>query len=93
VFVLAKFFQASLIFVGETRVEIHIMDHLHWQYLTRYGVRYPRHYRALLLTLANRNDPICVELPKVAKASIIRVAVAGVIVGVFTLTFANGNTA
>jgi hypothetical protein len=46
-----------------------------------------------LLTLANRNDPICVKLPKVAKASIIRVAVAGVIVGVITLTFANGNTA
>ncbi len=46
-----------------------------------------------LLTLANRNDPICVTSPKVAKASTIRVAVASVIVGVIALTFANGNTA
>ncbi len=41
----------------------------------------------------NRNNPICVASPKVAKASIIRIAVTGVIVGVITLTFANGNTA
>jgi hypothetical protein len=41
------------------------------------------------LTLANRNDPVCVVLPKVAKASATRVVVAGII----ALTFANGNTA
>jgi len=46
-----------------------------------------------LLTLPNRNDPICVELPKVAKASTIYVAVAGIIVGIIAITFANGNTA
>jgi hypothetical protein len=46
-----------------------------------------------LLTLANSNDPICVASPKVAKASTIRIAVAGDIAGVIALTFANGNTA
>jgi hypothetical protein len=46
-----------------------------------------------LLTLANRNDPICVTSSKVAKASTISVAVAAVIVGIITLTFANVNTA
>jgi hypothetical protein len=45
------------------------------------------------LTLANRNDPICVMSPKVAKASTIRVTVAGGIAGVITLTFANVNIA
>ncbi len=46
-----------------------------------------------LLTLANRNDPICVVSPKVAKASTIRVAVAGIIAGVIVPTFAKENTA
>ncbi len=46
-----------------------------------------------LLTLANRNDPIYVTSLKVAKASTIRFTVAGVITGIITLTFANGNTA
>jgi hypothetical protein len=36
---------------------------------------------------------INVATPKVAKMSTIRVAVAGVITGIFALTFANGNTA
>jgi len=51
---------------------------------------------ALVLALANlggvtknRINSICVASPKVAKASTIRVAVAGII----ALTFANGNTA
>ncbi len=44
-----------------------------------------------LLTLANRNAPICVALSKVAKASTISVAVAGVIAGIIALTFANVN--
>jgi hypothetical protein len=44
-----------------------------------------------LLTLAKRNNPICVASPKVAKASTIHVAVDGIIVGVIILTFANGN--
>jgi hypothetical protein len=51
------------------------------------------HSNTYLLTLANRNDPICVALSKVAKASTISVAVAGIIAGVITLTFANVNTA
>jgi hypothetical protein len=46
-----------------------------------------------LLTLANRNDPICVVSPKVAKASTTRVAVTSIIAGIIALTFANGNTA
>ncbi len=46
-----------------------------------------------LLTLANINDPFYVVLPKVAKASAIHVAVAGIIKGVIVLTFANANTA
>jgi hypothetical protein len=46
-----------------------------------------------LLTLANRNDPICVASSKVAKASTISVAVANIISGVISLTFANVNTA
>jgi hypothetical protein len=48
-----------------------------------------------LLTLANRNDPICVVSPKMAKASTtcVAVAVAGVIAGTIALTFVNGNTA
>ncbi len=46
-----------------------------------------------LLTLANRNDPICVTSSKLAKASTISVAVVGIIAGVITLTFANVNTA
>ncbi len=46
-----------------------------------------------LLTLANRNGPICVMSYKVAKASTISVAVTGIIAGVITLTFANVNKA
>jgi hypothetical protein len=46
-----------------------------------------------LLTLANRNDLICVTLPKMAKARTMHVAVAGIIAGIIVLTFANGNTA
>ncbi len=46
-----------------------------------------------LLTLANRNDPICIASSKVAKASTISVAVAGVIASIIALTFANVNTA
>ncbi len=46
-----------------------------------------------LLTLANRNDPICATSSKVAKASTISVAVAGIIAGVISLTFTNVNTA
>jgi hypothetical protein len=46
-----------------------------------------------LLPLADRNDPISVALPKVAKASTVFVPVAGIIMGVIVLTFANGNTA
>jgi hypothetical protein len=46
-----------------------------------------------LLTSANRNDPICVASPKVAKASTISVTVAGIFAGVIVLTFANGNIA
>ncbi len=52
-----------------------------------------RNVTPYLLTLDNRNDPICVVLPKVAKESTISVAVAGSIAGVITLTFANINTA
>ncbi len=44
-----------------------------------------------LLTLANRNDTIFVASSKVAKASTISVAVAGVIAGIIALTFANVN--
>ncbi len=40
-----------------------------------------------LLTLANRNDPICVASSRVAKASTISVAVTGIIAGVIALTF------
>jgi hypothetical protein len=46
-----------------------------------------------LLTLANRNDPICVVSSKVTKASTICVAVAGIIAGVIVPTFAKENTA
>jgi hypothetical protein len=46
-----------------------------------------------LHTLANRNDPICVTSSKVAKASIIGVAVASIIMGIMVHTFANVNTA
>jgi hypothetical protein len=52
-----------------------------------------RNVTPYLLTLVNRNDPICVVSPKVAKASTARVAVAGIIPGIIALTFANGNTA
>jgi hypothetical protein len=56
-----------------------------------------RNVTPYFLTLVNRNDPICVMSPKVAKASTTRVTVAGIIMGiiagVITLTFANGNTA
>jgi len=45
-----------------------------------------------LLSLADRNDPICVGSPKVAKASTIRVMVASIFAGVIVLTFANGTT-
>ncbi len=45
------------------------------------------------LTLANRNDPICVASPKVAKASTLHVTVAGIIAGAIALTFANRNIA
>ncbi len=47
---------------------------------------------AYLLTLANRNNPICVKSSKVAKASTISVTVADVITGIIALTFANVNT-
>jgi len=40
----------------------------------------------------NRNNPICVALPKVAKASTIRVAGAGIIAGIIAFTFADVNT-
>ncbi len=43
--------------------------------------------------LANRNDPFCVTSSKVAKASIIGVAVSSIITGIIVLTFANVNTA
>jgi hypothetical protein len=46
-----------------------------------------------LLSLANRNDPICVASFKVAKASTISVDVTGIIMGIIGLTFANVNTA
>ncbi len=46
-----------------------------------------------LLTLANRNDPICVASSKVAKASTTSVAVTGIIEGGIALTFSNVNTA
>jgi len=45
------------------------------------------------LTLANRNDPICVSSSKVAKASTISVAVTGIIAGIIKLTFTNVNKA
>ncbi len=44
-----------------------------------------------LLTLANKNDPICIASSKVAKASTISVAVAGIIASIIALTFANVN--
>jgi hypothetical protein len=50
----------------------------------------------IVLALACNTDRIVsiyVATPKVAKASTIRVAVAGVITVVIALTFANGNTA
>jgi hypothetical protein len=50
----------------------------------------------IVLALARDTDKIVsiyVATPKVAKASIIQVAVTGIITGVMTLTFANGNTA
>jgi hypothetical protein len=65
------------------------MDRLHWR--CKHDVA--RDVSPYLLNLANRNDPICVVSPKVAKASTTRVAVAGIIAGVIALTFANGNTA
>ncbi len=46
-----------------------------------------------LLTLADRNDPICVMSPNVIMASTICVTVAGIIEGVIALTFANGSKA
>jgi len=44
-----------------------------------------------LLTLANRNDPICVASSKVAKAITISVPVASIIAGIIALTFTNVN--
>jgi len=49
-----------------------------------------RYVAPYLLTLVNRNDPISVMSPKVAKASTM-VTVAGIIVGVIALNFANVN--
>jgi hypothetical protein len=69
------------------------MDHLHWQYLARYCADIAGVIVPCLLTLANRNDPICVASPKVAKASTICIAVTGIIAGVIALTFANGIAA
>jgi hypothetical protein len=46
-----------------------------------------------LLTLANRNDPICVASSKVDRASTISVAVAVIIAGIIALTFFNVNAA
>jgi len=43
------------------------------------------------LQCINRNNPICVASPKVAKSSTISVTVAGIIVGVIALNFANVN--
>jgi hypothetical protein len=45
-----------------------------------------------LLTMANRNNPICVKSSKVAKASATSVDVASIIMGIIVLTFANVNT-
>ncbi len=50
----------------------------------------------IVLALAHDTDRIVsiyVATPKEAKASTIRVAVAGIIAGIIVLTFANGNTA
>jgi hypothetical protein len=44
-------------------------------------------------TLANRNDPVCVVSPKVAKSNTTCITIAGIIEGIIALTFANGNTA
>ncbi len=50
----------------------------------------------IVLALAFDTDRIVsiyVSMPKVAKTSTIRVAVASIIAGLVTLTFTNGNTA
>ncbi len=56
------------------------MDRLHW----RYRARYRRCYHTLFTYLC--------RVAQGVKASTIRVAVTGIITGVITLTFANGNT-
>jgi hypothetical protein len=70
------------------------MDRLHWQRLRDNAGDSDSHYLLALATLGhsdkNRNNPICVMSPKVAKASTICIAVA--IACVIALTFANGNT-
>jgi len=75
------------------------MDGLHWRDLYAKMPAILHHNIAFLTFLGflgrsdiNRNNPICVALPKVAKASTIRVAVAGVIAGIITFTFANVST-
>jgi len=85
-FYLEFFFVTSfkwIIYIGEgyaiTPVTAIVITYLPWP---------PWAYQCI-----NRNNPICVALPKVAKASTIHVAVASIIAGVITLTFANGNTA
>ncbi len=73
------------------------MDHLHWRRLHDNASNSDSYYLLALATLGvatkNRNIPICVASPMVAKESTISVAVAGIIAGIIILTFANGNTA
>jgi hypothetical protein len=57
-------------------VNLHLKARIHWQICTRKHQQYHDDILLLLLALANRNDPISVTLPKVAKASsVVTVAV------------------
>jgi hypothetical protein len=76
------------------------MDRLHWQRLcdnARDNAGNSNTYSTCLGHLGQHHTDrivsIYVATPKVAKASTIRVSVAGIITGIITLTFANGNTA
>jgi hypothetical protein len=76
------------------------MDHLHWRMLRDNACDYAGNsdtYCTCIGHLGQRDTDwfisIYVAMPKVAKASTICVAVAGIIMGIIALTFANGNTA
>jgi hypothetical protein len=73
------------------------LGHSHWQTL-RDNAHDDAGDSDTYCTYLGRRDTdgivsIHVAMPKVAKASQIHVTVTGIIMGVITLTFANGNTA